>query len=103
MGKWIEFYKNLPWYIKNIYFAIALFFVLWMLFFDQNNMFYQIKLSRKLSKLEGQKHYFQEQIQDVESTKEELFSTAAKKEKFAREKYHMKKDNEDIFIIEVEE
>lgn len=71
-------------------------------FFDQNNMFYQIKLSRKLSKLEDQKHYFQEQIQDVENTKEELFSTAAKK-KFAREKYHMKKDNEDIFIIEVED
>lgn len=103
MKNWFELYNNLPWYIRNIYFAIALFFVLWMLFFDQNNVFYQIKLSRKLSKLESQKHYFQKEILDVENTKQELFSTVAKKEKFAREKYHMKKDNEDIFIIEIED
>lgn len=102
MKNWIEKYNNLPWYIKNIYFAIGLFFVVWMLFFDSNNAFKQIKLSRKLSNLEGQKNYFKHEIEEVDRVKEELFSTTAKKEKFAREKYFMKKDNEDIFIVEVE-
>lgn len=99
MNKWIEKYKNLPWYVKNIYFAIFAFYLVWMLFIDTNNIFYQFKLSRKLNNLEVQKEYYTQQIEEVTAIKEELFSTLEKKEKFAREKYYMKKDNEDVFII----
>lgn len=99
MNKWIEKFKNLPWYIKNIYFFVFFSYFVWMLFIDTNNVFYQFKLSNKLRDLEVQKEYYTQQIEEVNSIKEELFSTAAKKEKFAREKYYMKKDNEDVFII----
>lgn len=99
MRNWIEKYKELPWYIRNWYFTIAALFVFWMLFFDTNNQFYQFKLSSKLADLEEQKQYFNKEIEGVIILKEELFSTQAKKEKFAREKYFMKKDNEDVFIV----
>jgi len=99
MNKWVQKYKELPWYIKNIYFAIFALYIIWMLFVDTNNIFYQFKLSKKLNELEKQKIYYTEQIEEVENIKEELFSTDEKKEKFAREKYYMKKDNEDVFII----
>lgn len=99
MKKWLEKFKQLPWYIKNVYFAILLFFVVWMLFFDANNLFYQFKLSWKLKELESEKSYYNTEIDQVNELKEELFSTDEKKEKFAREKYYMKRDNEDVFIV----
>lgn len=74
-----------------------------MLFFDANNLFYQFKLSHKLSELEDEKSYYNNEIDEVNELKEELFSTDEKKEKFAREKYYMKKDNEDVFIVVEEE
>lgn len=103
MKKWIAKYKSLPWYLKNIYFAILFFFVVWMIFFDANNIFYQFKLSHKLNELEQEKSYYTEEINEVYELKEELFSTDEKKEKFAREKYYMKRDNEDVFIVVEEE
>ncbi|MCB0509466.1 MAG: septum formation initiator family protein [Chitinophagales bacterium] len=99
MKKYLQKWKELPWYFKNIYFAIFAFFVLWMLFFDSNNLFYQWKLSKKVAELEEQKEYFTKEIEEVDALKDELFSTDEKKEKFARETYFMKKDNEDVFII----
>lgn len=103
MKKWIEKYIQLPWYFKNIYSAILLFFFIWMIFFDANNIFYQFKLSQKLYELEEEKSYYNNEINEVNKLKEELFSTDERKEKFAREKYYMKKDNEDVYIIVEEE
>jgi hypothetical protein len=91
--------SNLPWYVKNIYFAILAFFVVWMLFFDKYNLYSHYKFSKKLNNLEDQKEYFIKEIKEIEELKAELFSTDEQKEKFARERYLMKKDNEDIFII----
>ena len=99
MNKWRQKYQDLPWFLKNFYFAIILLFIVWMTFFDANNLFYQLKLSSKMNSLQNQKDYFSNEIKDVEALKEELFSTNENKEKFAREKYYMKKDSEDVFII----
>lgn len=99
MKNWRQKYHELPWYLKNVYFVILIFFLIWMIFFDANNLFYQYKLSSKVNTLENQMEYYNSEITDVEELKEELFSTDANKEKFAREKYYMKKDNEDVFII----
>ncbi|MCD8529024.1 MAG: hypothetical protein LRY27_03480 [Chitinophagales bacterium] len=62
-----------------------------MLVFDTNNFFYQIKLSRKINQLEKQKEYFAQQIEEVEATKDELFSTEAKKEKICTRKIFYEK------------
>ena len=99
MKKWLQKLKELPWYIKNLYFAIFLFFAIWMVFFDANNLLYQWRLSMKLNELESEKSYYNTEIDEVNELKEELFSTDEKKEKFAREKYYMKRDSEDVFIV----
>lgn len=95
----MEIWANLPWYVKNIYFAILAFFIVWMMFFDKYNLYSHYKFSKKLNYLENQREYFLKEIDEIEELKTELFSTDEKKEKFARERYWMKKDNEDIFVI----
>ena len=74
-------------------------FILWMLFFDSNNLIYRIAISREISELEKTKKAFNQSLADLRRQKKELFGNNANLEKFAREKYKMKKDNEDIFII----
>lgn len=91
--------KKIPWWAKNIYFLVVAFFVVWMLFFDRNSLLNTYEFNQRLSTLKKQKVYYQNEIEKVDKLKEELFSTDEKKEKFAREKYFMKKKNEDVFIV----
>jgi len=99
MNNFLEFINKMPWWIKNVYFVLSFTFIVWMLFFDRNNLLTSNKINGKLNNLLEQKQYYETEIEKVNNLKEELFSTKEKKEKFAREKYLMKKDNEDIFII----
>lgn len=91
--------KRIPPIFRNFYFLFALFFFIWMLLFDSNDLVSQIKLNQKLSTLESQKDYYLEKIEEVKKDREELLSDVALLEKFAREKYLMKKDSEDLYII----
>ncbi len=74
-------------------------FVLWMLFFDQNNMMEQYKLRSQLNDLVDEKEYYEKEMHKAQQEYDELFTNQESLEKFAREKYLMKKDNEDIFVI----
>jgi cell division protein DivIC len=56
-------------------------------------------LSSKLNSLENEKEYYQEKINEVQKDHNELFGDRASLEKFAREKYLMKKESEDIYIV----
>ncbi len=78
-------------------------FALWMLFFDQNNMIEQFKLRRQLNNLKAEKEYYIREMEKAQQEYDELFTNQESLEKFAREKYLMKKDNEDIFVIVPEE
>jgi cell division protein FtsB len=70
-----------------------------MLFIDSNDLITQFKLKRKLSVLEAEKEYYQEKVQEVRQEREELFSNPELLEKFAREKYLMKKPGEDLYVV----
>lgn len=94
-----ELYWRLPKYIRNRYTALFLIFMTWMLFFDGNNIWSQIKLRIEVSNLRKQKIELRKQINEVSKEKEELLNDPKKIEKFAREKYWMKKDREDVFIL----
>lgn len=59
----------------------------------------QYRLSSMLENLEDQKTYYQDEIEYNEKTIYELENDSTKLEIFAREKYYMKKDNEEIFVI----
>ena len=91
--------KKLPKAFRNFYIVSGLIFLVWMMFLDSNDFLSRYKLSAKLRSLENEKEYYQEKIKEVEKDREELMGTPELLEKFAREKYLMKKQTEDIFIV----
>lgn len=91
--------KKLPKAFRNFYVVATAIFFIWMLVLDSNNLIARYQLSAKLSALEDEKEYYEEKIKEVEKDRQELFGDKESIEKFAREKYLMKKESEDIFII----
>jgi cell division protein FtsB len=91
--------KIIP-YITNKYLLTTLFFVVWMLFFDQRDFFYVREQKQKLKTLQNTKRYYQTEIAKAQQELTDLQSNPAALEKFAREHYKMKKDGEDIYLVE---
>lgn len=89
--------------IKNKYVIAILAFLLWMTVFDENNFIAQYKTRQKLKELEKDKKYYTTEIANNKENLNELMSSMDNLEKFAREKYLMKRDNEDIFVFVEEE
>ena len=94
-----SFYQKIPRIFRNFYFLLGLLFVVWMLFFDSNDVITQLRLSSKQAELENSKAFYEEKIIEVKNDKEALTNDKELLEKIAREKYLMRKDNEDIFIV----
>ena len=97
-------YKDRSWYkfISNKYIWVLLFFVSWMLFLDNYSYLDNRLLNKQIQELEDNKEYYKEEInQDLKSIKS--FKNPDQIEKYAREKYYMKRENEDIYIIEFED
>ena len=84
---------------KNKYFLVTAAFAVWMIFFDRNDLFSQYEYHQQVSKLEQERDFYQKETAKVAKDLEELNSNPQQLEKFAREKYLMKKDNEDVFVI----
>ncbi len=86
--------------LTNKYLVASVFFIVWMLFFDQRDVFQQRDRQADLKKLEAKKQYYVQEIARTKKELEDLQNNPAALEKFAREHYLMKKDGEDIYIIE---
>lgn len=86
---------------KYVYFLIA--FGIWMIFFDQNNFFNQMKLKTNLRNIEHQKRFYEQEIKRNQQLLEKFQYDTAFMEQFGREKYLLKKDNEVIYLIVPEE
>jgi cell division protein DivIC len=95
--------KRLPPAFRNFYIVTGLCFLVWMFFLDSNDLISRFKLGAKLRNLNNEKEFYQAKIEDVQKDREELMTNKELLEKFAREKYLMKKEKEDIFIIQEEE
>ena len=94
--------KEKRWFkiFTNIYILITSIFVIWMLFFDANSWWFTHReLNSEIEKLQQQQQHLQEQIQHDKKLIDQLKSDE-NIEKFAREKYYYKKDNEEIYLIE---
>lgn len=89
-------------YLKNKYLLAFLFFVIWIVFFDQNNLIDRVVAVRKYHQMEKDKIYYYEKIKIDSRKLEELRTDRENLEKFAREQYLMKRENEDIFIVKDE-
>lgn len=85
--------------IKNKYFLCSIAFIVWMLFFDRNDVASQYDYRTKVKKLEEEKEFYNKEIAQAEKDLQELTTNSEKLEKFARERYLMKRDNEDVFVI----
>jgi len=96
-------YKNKAWFLflSNKYIWSLLFFIIWMLFLDNYSYFDHRVLNEQIDELEDNKTYYQEEIKKDEAQIKQL-KNPQQVEKYAREKYYMKKDSEDIYLIEFE-
>lgn len=90
--------KILP-YIKNKYLLTLIGLAVWVVFFDKNDLKTQLELRHKVKLLEKERDYFSHEISVINNEIKELTTNPKALEKFAREKYLMKRDNEDIFVI----
>ncbi|GER59015.1 FtsB family cell division protein [Patiriisocius marinus] len=93
------------WWIKwlgNKYALILVLFVIWMFFFDANNWFFHNELNEDIEALEESKEFHKAEILKDKAFIEKM-KDSTEMEKFAREKYYLKKENEDIYIIENED
>ena len=83
----------------NKYFLITIAFVIWLLFFDSNNIMNRLRYNNKLKELKQEKHFYLDEISRDSILTQKLLSDSLELEKFAREKYIMKKEKEDVFIV----
>lgn len=86
--------------ITNKYLIAVFVFLLLMLFFDENNLFVQLDRKRQLNELLLHKKYYEEKIEAAKKDLTNLESSPAAIEKFVRENFIMKRDNEDVFVVD---
>lgn len=90
---------KLPWWVTNPFCISVVFFLVWIFFIDNNNLLNQYRKHRELSELLEKKNFYVQQIKKTDQDLFELKNNPATQEKFAREHYWMKRDNEDVFVI----
>ncbi|AKA33932.1 FtsB family cell division protein [Flagellimonas lutaonensis] len=93
--KWFKFFTN-------TYILVLTIFVVWMAFFDTNSLLIHHELNQEIKKLERQKQFLEAEIAKDREVLKKL-SSDDELEKYAREKYYMQKEGEEIFLIEYED
>ena len=91
--------NKLPYFIKNKYVVALVFFIIWIIFLDDYNMIKQKNIKKKVDELKRQKNFYINETRKDSDNLYKLTHDSIAQEKFAREKFLMKKENEDIFII----
>jgi len=86
-------------YSSNFYVLATLSFLVWMIFIDSNNLPTQWRLTKQLWDLEDQKEFYKQKKIQIQQERNELFGNPDLLEKFAREKYLMKKPTEDLYVV----
>lgn len=90
---------KVPAVIRNKYILTIIIFLIWVLLFDSNNLITRYKDMRELHKLKIDREYYIKRIEVDKQKLHELKTDNHNLEKFAREQYHMKKSDEDLYII----
>ena len=85
--------------IKSTYGIIIILFIIWMIFFDSNSFIIHNELNNDIDELNDQKSYYEKEIAK-DNIELQMIQSDSGLEKYAREKLYMKKDNEEIFLIE---
>lgn len=102
-----KFKKRIPekWrtVLKNKYFVTGFSFIIWLSFFDRYDFITQYTYGSKLHELEKERDYYTKEIVRNKAEVSDLLTNPKNLERYAREKYRMKRDNEDVFVIVYED
>lgn len=91
--------KKLIPYVNNRYVLTFLGALIWLSFFDRNDFITTWTYHKKLKGLQNEKSYYESEVIRYTEDLNNLLSNPSNMERYAREKYYMKKDNEDLFVI----
>jgi len=91
--------KNIITFFRNKYILTLTVFAVVMLFIDHNDIFNQLERKKQLNDLLASKKFYQQQIDQTKKNLSDLQNNSAALEKYAREKYLLKRDNEDLFVV----
>src|SRR5690606_1255171 len=94
-GRWYKFFLNK-------YLIVSLLFIVWMVFFDQNSWFIHKELDKEVQDLTKAQKVYQEKLEKETIQIHQMKTNASEIERVAREKHYLKKENEDVFIIETQ-
>ncbi len=92
-------YLNYFRFLKNFYVITGVALVVWLCFFAQNDVSMQFSNYRKLQNLEVEKKKYAQEIIFLRKEQQQTLGNLQLVEKFARERYYMKKPNEDVFVL----
>jgi cell division protein DivIC len=94
-----KYRDKVPAIFRNKYVLTILIFILWVTLLDSNNLVERYRDMRELYKLKNDKEYYTNRVQEDKQKLHELKTDNHNLEKFAREQYHMKKADEDLYIV----
>jgi cell division protein DivIC len=92
--------NHIPAFLKNKYLLATAGFALWMIFFDRNDLLTQFDRFKKLKDLEESSSYYTLKIDNAKQELEQRKTDPAAFERVGRERYYMKRKNEDVFLFE---
>lgn len=95
----LDLFHRVPRFLRSFYFLAGLCFLVWMFVFDANDLVKQYDMYAKWRDLQTERDYYLRNIEQVKQDRAELLSSPELLEKFAREKYIMKRPGEDVFIL----
>ena len=91
--------EKIPAVFRNLFFLSGSLFLIWMIFLDDNNVFSQYRLYKQWKKIESEKNFYKQEMEKAQTQYYAVIDDQRYVENMAREKYFMKKDNEDLYII----
>lgn len=92
--------NHLPAWLKNKYFVSFAVFCVIILFLDKNDFLTQLGRRRELKEWQQKKQYYTKETKELRQEADELANSPRTIEKTSREKFFMKRDNEELFIIQ---
>lgn len=84
---------------RNFYVATGLGLLIWMLFFDTNDLISQARNAWKLRDLKAEKAYYQQKVKEIQGQRQTIIGSLRLQEKYARENYLMRKPGEDVYVL----
>lgn len=90
---------RIPSYLKNFYVIVGSVFIVWIVFFDSDNILSQISKYYQYEDKVEEKEFYTDKIEEIKTDIQSIRENEETLERYAREKYHMKEPEEEVFII----